>query len=78
MIVVHIEIWPKGNKAAVRKLATIVIENIGGTVDIANYVWRISGEDIDPRLPWKVGRVSNFSRKLGVMRLLVEVLKPLT
>lgn len=89
MIVVTIDLWPRGDETKKRKLATVVIANAGGDARVANYNWAVSHQEgtvyakafehpqellDEPRLAWKKGSTKGFLRKLGAVKLLREVL----
>jgi len=61
MLVVKIELWPFGNPARAKTLATGMIANAGtGTLARGNY--RVLLRDAAGR-PWKNGTVEGFPRK---------------
>lgn len=65
MLVVTIELWPKGDRSKARNLGTAFISNdMTGSVEIGNYEVMLSkwGE---PTQPWRVGRVRGFGRLTG-------------
>lgn len=88
MIVVRIELWPKGFKDEKRELATIAIANVGGTSEIADYRYAISHQvgtpsfqTLDPHKllegvgVWKRGFLRGFQRHLGAVILVRNVLR---
>lgn len=87
MIVVRIELWPWGNQEARRTLATVAIANTGaGNRYIGDYHWAVSHQTSDAAEEnpaallresgaWKSGRLDGFSRRKGVIALLLAVLK---
>jgi len=90
MVVVKIEMWPKGDKNHKRDLATIAISNVGGDHNEASYKYAISNQfdsvfgtrENDAFLlldkganAWKKGILRSFNRNSGVVRLLHAVLK---
>jgi hypothetical protein len=62
MIVVRIELWPKGDATKAEHLGTARIVNDGtGTPDLGHYAVELSKWRSDK--PWKSGRLENFPRK---------------
>ena len=78
MLVIRIELWPKGNPARKRDLGIATISNVGGTLETGEYDCKLlkspeysknaTREEIDriqrPRAKeiWRRGRVSDFPR----------------
>ena len=80
MIVIKIEMWPKGDETAKRDLGSAVITNdLTGTALRGNYHVRLlrKGADHSKRLGtvWKRGRVIGFKRKRGPFDLLLQALQ---
>jgi hypothetical protein len=76
MIVITVELWPFGNYAARRTIATGLIVNDGtGTREVGNYTtsFLLNG----PRRRWERGsKVVNFKRlRLNVWRLIQRALE---
>lgn len=79
MIVIRIEMWPRGRPERKYHLGTAVLTNDGtGTGHVGHYKFQIGRrgvEDIRAR-PWRTGEVKNFPRqRLGVWDLLFRALK---
>jgi len=69
MIVVRLEVWPRGREAAKTELGLVKIENdLTGTTALGNYIYtflRKPAEAIHPRV-WIQGRVEGFPRAPAV------------
>ena len=87
MIVVRIELWPKGSEEHKRLLSTMVIANVGGDVEIGKYEYVIGHQEDTPgfvthdpvRLwrgvgAWKRGVLPAFRRSLGAVLLVRNAL----
>ena len=80
MIVIRIELWPKGDKGMARLLGEGHIANVGGDLDYGNY--RVSllrspeyAKASNVGKPWRRGEVSHFPRRrLGPWDLLLRAL----
>lgn len=73
MIVIRIELWPKGFKEKARELGTVVIANDGtGTNDSGNYDCALSNAGFFVNKPgsWKGGKVTGYRRSLSPYHLL--------
>lgn len=81
MIVVKMELWPRGDKTRARPLGELVICNDGtGTPAQGNYTVEAkhAGKFYGQRRePYKRGRVMGFVRTLSPYRLLYRALKDL-
>lgn len=78
MVVVKIELWPKGQKDKARTLGVVTIANDGtGDTRKGNYnaVLSHSGKYFDKEGIWRTGRVERHSRNLSPYHLVFEVLK---
>jgi len=79
MIVVTIELWPKGNQDKSRPLGVLAIANDGtGTPELGNYTWTLSHAGVyfgKRKEPFKKGRLRNFPRHLSPYRLISRILK---
>lgn len=75
MVVVTVEIWPKGERFLKRHLGTAKISNdVSGTKSRGNYKVTLSVRGNPTRI-WKRGRVKDFPRKrLGAWDLLYRAL----
>jgi len=74
MLVVKIEMWPKGDKTKARVLGEAEIANVGGTQEVGDYDVRLLKWGAGRRT-WKKGRVTGFPRlKLGPWDLLYRAL----
>ena len=75
MLVVRIELWPKGDRRQAKVLHTAQIANNGkGSLTVGNYTATFSARGGKTR--WRTSRVSNFPRKAkGAWYLLYEALK---
>jgi hypothetical protein len=79
MIVIRIELWPRGDKEKAQLLGEIEITNDGtGTVQIGNYntkLYKWSKGRTKRGGIWKQGKVTGFPRlKLGPYDLLLRAL----
>jgi hypothetical protein len=62
MIVVKVELWPKGDETQKRSLGTAFIINDGtGTLSHGNYIVMLARMK-DATVPWRIGRVMNWAR----------------
>jgi hypothetical protein len=79
MIVVKIELLPKGRTKGKRLLGVICVANDGtGTSKVGSYVYALShaGRYIATRKrTYKKGKVVNFPRHLSPYRLIARILK---
>jgi hypothetical protein len=82
MIVVNLEIWPRGIEAAKRDLGTMRIWNDGtGDSEAGNYKFEIQkGREFSPKQagkPWKTGEIKGWprrSKRVGPWDLLLACL----
>jgi hypothetical protein len=67
MIVIRIELWPRGDEAAKRDLGIAHINNVGGTAEAGHYEATLfkSPEYAKTDGAWREGRVTNFPRRSG-------------
>lgn len=86
MLVVKIELWPKGDAARKTDLAVVAIANVGGDAENGDYEYAVSHQagsafdgTLDPhellsrkntRAAWKRGKVKGYARRYGAVRLL--------
>lgn len=85
MIVIRIEMWPKGSAALAHEIGRMFIYNDGGTETQANYEVRVCRRGRFERSPrdivqargfTRVGRVEGFSRKAhNVWKLVLRSLQ---
>ncbi len=89
MIVVRIELWPRGDADRKRDLATVAIANVGGNTETGSYDFVIShqagtkyAKSTDPiellqkpSLGWRSGHIDGFKRQLGAVQLVKSVLQ---
>lgn len=79
MIVIRIEMWPRGRPERKYLLGQATITNDGtGTGNLGHYKFNIGRRGIDDiyARPWKTGAVKNFPRqRLNVWHLLLRALK---
>lgn len=75
MIVVTIELWPKGDQARKRHLGTAIITNDAtGSEGLGNYRVTLSRRG-QPDRPWRLSQVRGFPRQqLGAYDLLYRAL----
>jgi hypothetical protein len=74
MIIVRVELWPRGDKSKARCLGEAEIANVGGTKEIGDYDVRLLKWGAGRRT-WKKGRLAGFPRlKLGPWDLLYRAL----
>jgi hypothetical protein len=76
MIVLNMELWPKGMEQLKEHLGTAIITNdVTGTETSGNYTVILSKRG-NPKSCWKAGKVKNFPRKKrGAWDLLYLALK---
>lgn len=53
MVVVKVELWPHGNASRAKRLGTLWIANVGGTLTRGNYKTALTG-DGEIRAPWPI------------------------
>jgi len=89
VLVVRIELWPRGEASRKVDLAVIAVENVGGTAEAGDYEFAVShqvraGSSAtlkpsellrNPRAAWKRGRVRGYDKQYGAVRLLHWVLQ---
>jgi hypothetical protein len=77
MIVVKVELWPRGDKTKKRMLGKVFITNIGGDVDLGTYKVEAAHAGIyyGRKGFFKTGKVIGFPRRLSPYRLLCRALK---
>ena len=79
MLVVKIELWPKGDESKARQIGRIDIINDGtGTSEFGNYNVNIHHSELLNKTPlsrfYKIGKVTGFMRKLSPYHLLMRAL----
>lgn len=82
MLVIRIELWPKGDESRAREIGRGLIANVGGTDQVGDYEVRLLksaeyAKSYDPRRPgvWRRGTVAGFPRlRLGPWDLLLRAL----
>jgi hypothetical protein len=78
MVVVKIEIWPRGEESEAKTIAVARIANDGtGTTSHGNYAVSLShsGKFYGRPGPWKTGRVQKFNRLWSPYHLVFYALK---
>lgn len=75
MIVVTIELWPKGIKSRRRELGRMLIDNQGGTVKRGDYRVRVMRKGSETKV-LREGEVNNYPRlSYNIWRLVCRALK---
>lgn len=78
MIVIDLQMWPRGDETKKYSLGAVVIVNVGGTLDMGEYEVRIlksASHGAKKAGVWKAGKVSGFPRlRLGATDLLLRAL----
>ncbi len=75
MIVIRMELWPRGDRSRAKHLGTATIANVGGSQSVGNYRAELSTRGNNPR-PWRSGSVTGFPRlRLGAWDLLFRALQ---
>ncbi len=83
VLVVRVELWPKGEADRKRELAVVAIANVGGDAEAGDYEFAVSHQaggtyraSLDPhellrnpRSAWKTGRIRGYARRYGAVRL---------
>lgn len=73
MIVIKIEMWPKGEKSKAYPLGVMAIANEGGSLSVGNYSFIATDR---AGRPWKEGKLEGFPRKrLGAYDLIFRCLR---
>jgi hypothetical protein len=82
MVVVSIELWPKGNKEKARPLGVILISNDGtgddryGNYDIIlSHAGKYIQKTITEKKPWKTSKVINHRKSLSPYHLVYKAIK---
>lgn len=78
MVVVKIELWPKGDESKATPIAIARITNDGtGTAELGNYAVSLShaGKFFGRPGAWKTGRVLRFNRTWSPYHLVYYALK---
>lgn len=78
MIVVTVEVWPKGNEEKKYLLTRARVTNIGGNTKVANYQYVLEKHKYakSPEGVWKTGQIEDFPRQAkGMWDLLYHILR---
>jgi len=78
MLVVKIELWPKGDKSKAETIGVLTIANDGtGSTGSGNYDCALShsGKYFGKAGVWKTGRVVDHNRKLSPYHLVLKCLE---
>lgn len=75
MLRVTIELLPGGDDSRSKRLATVEIANINGSLSSANYQWSVQERTARGDLKAGTGTISEFCRGLGAVHLVADVLR---
>jgi hypothetical protein len=75
MIHVVVELWPGGEQAKKRVLATMAIANVSELAEVSNYRYSVDETFLSKPATSGSGEIANHHRSHGALRLVQRVLR---